>query len=148
MGGYFGLADSSTTAPPFARVKYFIVHSPSTWATTTSPVFGSRPRSTMTRSPGMIPSPVMESPLTRSRKDASGFVTRYSSSETRSRRSSPGGVGNPACTAPTSGRAKPRRTGRRSPLRSCSRMPSLRSLRIQKWTTLFERTPSRGIISE
>src|SRR5271157_5940953 len=137
---YFGLAASRMMFLPSFR-KYFIVHSPSTSAITISPVRGSRPFSTMTRSPAMMPAPVMESPLTVRRKEEPGRVIRYSSKEMTSRSSSSAGEGKPAVTSPTMGRARDRRVGLKYPRASFSSNPLARSLFTQKWTTLLDFTP-------
>jgi len=113
------LAASRRILPPRFE-KYFIVHSPSTWARMMSPLCGSLPFSTITRSPGMIPAPAMESPLTLRRKEDSGLVIRYSSREMRSLSSSSAGDGKPAWISPTRGSGKAGRRGRRKPFESFS----------------------------
>ena len=51
--------------PPAPRLrKNFMVHSRSIWAMTISPSRGSAPRSTRSISPGKMPAPFMDSPLT------------------------------------------------------------------------------------
>ncbi|MBK7551034.1 MAG: hypothetical protein IPI61_04870 [Syntrophaceae bacterium] len=101
-----------------------------------------------TRSPGWIPSSIMESPDTLRRNDVPGFVMRYSSKEMTSRSSSSAGEGKPAATSPTMGRPKALLEGDRNPRASFSSTPAASSFRIQKWTTDLERTPRTTIISE
>lgn len=51
----------------------------------------------------MIPSPIMESPLTSSRKEELGLGIRYSSIDMMSRKASSSGDGNPAWMEPSFG---------------------------------------------
>lgn len=146
MMGYLGLA-ASRNIWPLLFLKYFMVHSPSTSAITTSPLLGCLPFSTMTRSPSTIPSSIMESPLTFRRKDESGFVIRYSSMDIMSQSTSSSGDGKPAWTDPTRGMANELCLNFRWPLSSFSRISAQMSLLIQKLTTLLDLTPRRPTIS-
>ena len=95
----------------------------------------------------MIPAPFIESPLTWSKKEASGRVIRYSSMERMSQRASSSGEGKPARMDPRRATAKGRFVRLRWPVSSRASRPAAISFPTQKWTTLFERTPNRPIIS-
>src|SRR5512142_407734 len=135
MGLYFGFAGTRYDASPLF-FRNFMVHSPSTSAITMSPLFAVWPRSTMTRSPGRMPAPVMESPETLSRKEASGFVTRNSSRERVSLSSSSAGLGNPASTRPRTRYPRGPAAGAALPLFS----PSAGTRRSSRRWTIFKTT--------
>ena len=95
----------------------------------------------------MIPSPVMESPLTCKRNEASGLAIRYSSMEKMSQRASSSGEGKPAFTEPTRGTAKVLSVKAKCPFSSLRTMPAPMSFSTQKLTTLLDLTSRSPIIS-
>ncbi len=124
-----------------------MVHSPSTWAITMSPLFGAWPLSTITMSPGMMPAPVMESPATFRRKVASRFWIRKSSSERVSTSSSSAGEGKPASTVPRTFTARPRERGTSLPVRSRARTFISSSRAMSLKTAFLDRRPVSPAIS-
>lgn len=147
IGSYFGFAGMRATSSSLF-LKYFMVHAPSTSAMTISPLFGVRPLSTRTMSPGRMPAPDMESPETFSRKVVSGFCMRRSSRERVSATDSSAGLGNPASTVPSILTVDAMEPGMSLPFVSRSRTFNFSSLLMSLKTAFFDRRPAISPISE
>ena len=97
MGSYSSASGIRYGYPDWTSYR-FTVSSPSRAATTIEPSSGSTERSTTKMSSSWMPAPVIESPVTRTKKVASSFLTssRLRSSEASTWSSA--GEGNPAGT--------------------------------------------------